>query len=91
MKRSELRDLIRECLQEVLEEGRRICAWCKKDMGEFNGATGGDTHGICSDCLEKQMADINKANLDKEPPDPRSHLRQPDPDRSHYMGDTDRT
>ena len=30
-------------------------------------------------------------NKDKEPPDPRSHLRQPDPDMSHYMGDTDRT
>jgi len=28
--------------------GRRICAWCGKDMGFWPFP--GDTHGICKDC-----------------------------------------
>ena len=58
MKRTELKDLIRECLQEVLEEGRRICAWCKKDMGAAE--TPEDTHGMCPDCANKWKQDIEK-------------------------------
>ena len=58
MSSSDLKNLIKECLQEVLEEGRRICAWCKKDMGHFEGS--GDTHGICPKCKDKMIADIRK-------------------------------
>jgi len=60
MTQAELRALIKECLTEVLIEARRICAWCKKDMGHFGGSD--DTHGICPECKEKMMADIRKAN-----------------------------
>ncbi len=31
--------------------GRRICAWCKKDLGPAESE--GDTHGICEECLAK--------------------------------------
>jgi len=36
--------------------GRRIYAWCRKDMGEsFNQW---DTHGICPECYAREMAKI---------------------------------
>ena len=41
--------------------GRIICAWCDKDLGPYNGE--GDTHGICADCLKKQLDSIK---LDEE-------------------------
>lgn len=28
--------------------GRRVCAWCKKDLGWWPGS--GESHGICKDC-----------------------------------------
>ena len=60
MKTPGLTALIQECIREVLAEGRRICAWCKKDMGEYAG--NGDTHGICPDCFKKQLEDIPKSS-----------------------------
>ena len=86
MNASGLSALIKECFQEVIAEGRRICAWCKKDMGSF--VETGDTHGICPECAEKMTADIKKH---QPPTDPRSIIRQPDPDMSHYTGNGDRT
>ena len=33
-----------------------ICAWCGKDMGEKDGqGQEGTTHGICQECMEKQL------------------------------------
>lgn len=29
---------------------RKICAWCKKDMGEMSCES--DSHGICGNCRE---------------------------------------
>lgn len=60
MTQAELRALIKECLTEVLVEARRICSWCKKDLGQFTGDK--DSHGICPECKEKMMADIRKQN-----------------------------
>ena len=37
--------------QEKKPQGRRVCAWCKKDMGPAD--TEQDTHGICEDCATK--------------------------------------
>jgi len=55
--------LVRECIEEVLsEEGRRICAWCKKDMGEYEGQ--GNTHSICPDCEKQVYADLEKMKQD---------------------------
>ncbi len=34
-------------------KGRRICAWCGKDMGELEEEGGFDSHGICPDCEKK--------------------------------------
>jgi len=28
---------------------RKICAWCKKEIGEMSGDS--DSHGICNNCL----------------------------------------
>ncbi len=34
-----------------------VCAWCGKDLGEKDGqGTEGISHGICKDCLAKQLA-----------------------------------
>lgn len=56
----QLKKLIKTCIREIVSEGRRICAWCKKDMGEFSGS--GDTHGICQDCYKKVMSTIKPDN-----------------------------
>jgi hypothetical protein len=39
-----------------LNEGKRICAWCKKVMGE-NPKVQGVTHGICDECAAKMLKD----------------------------------
>jgi hypothetical protein len=40
--------------------GKVICSYCKKDMGEKEGfdREGAISHGICPECLEKEMAKI---------------------------------
>lgn len=58
MDRKQLNKLIKECLKEVLKEGRIICAWCKKDLGQSN--TDSDSHGICPSCKEKWMKDVKQ-------------------------------
>lgn len=30
--------------------GKRVCAWCGKDMGEAGFDADGDTHGMCPEC-----------------------------------------
>ncbi len=37
-------------------KSRRICAWCKKDMGP--SATERDSHGICESCAAEQLKKI---------------------------------
>ncbi|MDD5511869.1 MAG: peptide deformylase [Dehalococcoidales bacterium] len=40
-----------------------VCAWCGKDLGEKDGqGTEGISHGICKDCLAKQLADRVKVS-----------------------------
>ena len=89
MKQSDLKALIRECLQEILEEGDKVCAWCNKHLGS-DPQINGTSHGICPDCMKGEMEKL-KGGSSHAPADPRSTLRQPDPDMSHYMGDMDRT
>jgi len=36
--------------------GRIICSWCGRDLGPYDGE--GDTHGICGDCLKKELEKI---------------------------------
>jgi hypothetical protein len=61
--------LVKECIREIMSEGgRRICAWCGLDMGElgpdFTGT--GDSHGMCGDCYQKQMAAMNLEDPTKQ-------------------------
>jgi peptide deformylase len=40
-----------------------VCAWCGKDLGEKDGqGTEGISHGICKDCLAKQLANRVKVS-----------------------------
>lgn len=48
-----------------LDEGRKICAWCKKDLGDLPGVEG-DSHGICPDCKEKHFGNLSK-KVDTKP------------------------
>lgn len=41
----------------------RICAWCKKVMGQKQAGEPGDTHGICPDCGAKFEADAQATRL----------------------------
>jgi hypothetical protein len=46
----------------------KYCAWCNKKIGNQNKTTGSEipkekqigTHGICADCYEDQMKEIDK-------------------------------
>jgi len=66
MNRSQLIEVIRECISEVLSEGRKVCAWCKKDLGPFDDQPG-DSHGICDKCAEEQLKDLDKIMPPKKP------------------------
>jgi len=57
MNRPQLVEIIRDCISEILFEGRKVCAWCKKDMGHLDNEPG-DSHGICPDCKEKQEKEM---------------------------------
>lgn len=66
MNRRELKSVIRECLKEVMAEGKRICAWCQKDMGDLGSEfkAQGDSHAICPDCKEKFFGSPEKIRQD---------------------------
>lgn len=40
---------------------KRICAWCKKDIGEISGNS--DSHGICGKCLETYFGSNAKVRI----------------------------
>lgn len=45
---------------------KRICAWCTKDIGSFNASetgTGRISHGICADCYDLQMRDLQALDI----------------------------
>ena len=37
----------------------RICAWCKRTLGETNGGGEGITHGICQSCMAAVFAGVD--------------------------------
>ena len=39
---------------------RRICAWCRRDMGRGETYDGSPTHGICPKCLKAQLAELDR-------------------------------
>ena len=39
---------------------KRVCAWCKAEMGEKPGREDEITHGMCQDCYTKMKEDIKK-------------------------------
>jgi hypothetical protein len=46
-----------EAAAEAPKETQRVCAWCQKSMGAVPGQ-GGTTHGICPECLTRELADL---------------------------------
>lgn len=45
----DIKALIQECIEEVIAEAKRICAYCGKTLGEIPGDK--DSHGICPSCI----------------------------------------
>lgn len=45
---------------------KRVCSWCKKDMGEKPGPADWVTHGICEDCEKKMTAQLDAAEAKKK-------------------------
>jgi len=39
---------------------KRICAWCKKELGEKEVVGSAQTNGICEECLAKESAGPEK-------------------------------
>lgn len=48
---------------------RRICSYCKADLGPAPAGCSGDTHGICPTCLDALLAEI-----DSQPPEYRQDI-----------------
>jgi hypothetical protein len=68
MKQADLKALIRECLQEVLAEGDRVCMDCDTKLGS-DPRINGVSHGICPACLEKRKIELRgmKAGMQHAP------------------------
>ena len=44
---------------------KMICSWCGKDLGEKDGeGVEGVSHGVCEECLEKFLAEVNNKLTD---------------------------
>lgn len=53
-----------------------ICAWCGQDMGTKDGqGVEGDSHGICDDCLEAQLALLDGGRFVLCPPVLMGHVQ----------------
>ena len=37
---------------------KRVCSWCKKDMGEKPGPDGQVTHGVCDECAKEMEEEL---------------------------------
>ena len=46
---------------------KRVCAWCKKDMGEIPGDEEGVTHGMCEECFKKYSPSFAPPNKQQKP------------------------
>lgn len=69
MKPIRFQQLVKECIKEVLNEaGRRICSWCKKDMGPLSFGSPHDSHGICPECYTNIKAMIDRGDFGPKPP-----------------------
>lgn len=57
-------DLRNEILFEHGKLMKRVCSWCKKDMGykEGNGIPNQITQGICEECVEKIRQEAKQCN-----------------------------
>lgn len=49
-----------------MSEYRKICAWCKTDLGPIGPEFNGNTHGICPDCQAAQLALIDSPTPKKD-------------------------
>lgn len=45
-------------------QGKIICSWCKKDMGEKEVAGGFISHGLCLDCARVENIKLDFDELD---------------------------
>jgi hypothetical protein len=72
------------------DHAKRVCAWCKKDMGQTESdayAKGVETHGVCPDCakkIEQQNAGddgfLRQSGMGLAPaPEPGDALEEPQP------------
>ena len=43
---------------------KHICAWCTRVMKTTPGE--GETHGICPECLAKELEKLDRIGLEKE-------------------------
>ncbi len=50
---------------------RRVCAWCKLDMGIAPGEDGKVTHCICETCEAKFFAELDPQVQLRDEPDPK--------------------
>ena len=42
------------------QTAKRICAWCKKELGEKEVVGSNLTEGICEECYDKEVARLEK-------------------------------
>jgi DNA-directed RNA polymerase subunit RPC12/RpoP len=54
-----------EC-RKIDNDMKRVCAWCGKDMGTKPSESTGTTHGMCPDCLKKEMGEMENIKTSAE-------------------------
>ena len=46
--------------QSEMHTAKRICGWCKKELGEKEVVGSNVTDGICQECHDKEIAGLSK-------------------------------
>ncbi len=54
---------------------RHLCAWCDRDMGPAEDC-GGDSHGMCDDCLEEMKQEFRDRPVAEATPAGRKAARK---------------
>jgi hypothetical protein len=71
---------------------RRICAWCRADMGPMWPGSRANSYGICPACIQCYFPDLYESGADEPaaPPEVQQRTAESDRDNSAAESESDR-